>query len=193
MDRALERNSLRATRRARHGQASRVGPSGLLPAAFGAVAPGGGGFARALHQAAAATETHRCGVFRFCTHAGEPIPKRFAGQGLTERSGSVKVRAMSHLLLAYVLASALDVETTCLALSHGGYERNILAPQTCGRMVLVRSGITAGATVGLWSAAKTHPTAARWVTVGLIGVTSVVVAQNMRVLHHLGRSDVGSR
>lgn len=87
---------------------------------------------------------------------------------------------MTGWLIAFAVAQALDAGTSCAALQHGAREGNPLLPSTCGRMIAVKAGMTAGYGVAMRPAFQQHPRLARIVTGLLITSTVAVAIHNTR-------------
>lgn len=77
---------------------------------------------------------------------------------------------MSGWIVAVALAQALDAGTSCAAFARGYVEGNRLLPTSCGAVVGIKAGITVASGVGLARVARSHRTAAKWVTVALMAV-----------------------
>lgn len=93
---------------------------------------------------------------------------------------------MTATLLAFALAQALDVASTCAAL-RTGREANPFLPSSCGRIAVVKSGVTVGASVALWSMRKEHPKLATWLAISATAVTGAAAVHNARAARRPSR------
>jgi len=90
---------------------------------------------------------------------------------------------MSASILAFALAQALDVQTSCLAIHHrNAYEANQFLPRSCVGIAAVKSGVAVGGSIAFWQVGKTHPRLSKWLAISATAVTGVAVAYNFKVL-----------
>ena len=97
---------------------------------------------------------------------------------------------MGDAILALALATALDVQTSCLALKHveRAYESNRFLPRNCVGIAAAKGGITTGVSLTLWQVGKTHRKTAIWSAVAATAVSGVAVYYNIRTIRNSGRT-----
>jgi len=90
---------------------------------------------------------------------------------------------MSTSILAFALAQALDVQTSCLAIHHrNAYEMNRLLPRSCTGIAIVKGGVAVGGSLAFWQLGKEKPRLAKWLAITATAATGVAVAYNFRTL-----------
>jgi hypothetical protein len=86
-------------------------------------------------------------------------------------------------ILAFALAQALDVQTSCLAMHHrDAYEVNRFLPRSCAGIAAVKGGVAVGGSLAFWQLGKQHPRLAKWLAIGATAATGAAVAYNFKIL-----------
>lgn len=87
---------------------------------------------------------------------------------------------MNGWLIAVALAHALDAGSTCAALARPGLvEGNPLLPHTCPAIAAVKAGTVAGYAIAARPLFRTHPRAARWLSVVVVAVPVAATVHNL--------------
>jgi hypothetical protein len=95
---------------------------------------------------------------------------------------------MSASILAFALAQALDVQTTCLAIHHrNAYEVNQFLPRSCTGIAVVKSGVAVGGSIAFWQVGKSHPRLSKWLAIGATAATGAAIAYNFKTLREDSR------
>ena len=90
---------------------------------------------------------------------------------------------MTTSILAFALAQALDVQTSCLAIHHrNAYEMNRLLPKSCMGIAAAKSGVAIGGSIAFWQLGKEKPRLAKWLAITATAATGVAIAYNFRTL-----------
>jgi hypothetical protein len=90
---------------------------------------------------------------------------------------------MKEAIVAFALAQALDVQTTCLAIHHrNAYEANRLLPKSCEGIAIAKSGVALGGAIAFWQLGQEKPRIAKWLAITATAATGVAVAYNLKTL-----------
>lgn len=88
---------------------------------------------------------------------------------------------MKELFLALAVTHALDLATTCSNLRGGAVEANAWLPNSCAGIAAVSTAGLVGQGLILSHLGKSHPTIAKHMVIGLVGLKSFTVGWNLKV------------
>ncbi len=89
---------------------------------------------------------------------------------------------MKPFIVAFTLARALDVTSTCAVLAQGGRELNPFLPGTCGKQAAVQAAVASAQTWGLVRLSREHPKLAKGLAVAMTALSVGVAAHNLHQL-----------
>jgi hypothetical protein len=87
---------------------------------------------------------------------------------------------MKGMLLALIVARALDATSTCAAFNRGATEANPLIPTGCRTAVAVQAGVATAQTFGLLRLHRHHPKVALAIALATVGIEGYAVVSNSR-------------
>jgi hypothetical protein len=88
---------------------------------------------------------------------------------------------MNPLLTAFILARALDLGTTQIALAHGAQEANPLLPSRPVPNLMAGAGLTVTQVAIYRALQEKHPRLGKVVFIGAIALEGYVSARNVRI------------